>query len=574
MTLMEAQDPFLAFGPLPDQVNMAQLLPQSASKHPERDALLEQGSGPVASWRRVSYAELEARACAIARGLAQRGVRHGDRICLFVKPGIELIAITYALFKLGAVPVLADPGMGRKSLLNVVRRMRPRVFIGVPMAHAVRLAFRSAFASVELAITVGRRVFWGGPTLAQVERGSDDALDLAGTKAEDTAAILFTSGSTGPPKGVVYTHGMFHAQVLALQALYGFESGAIDLACFPLFALFDVAFGMTTAIPDMDASHPGRCDPAKIVRALQETGASTSFGSPAIWRRVVPHCIQNDIQLSSLKRVLIAGAPIPRSLVEQFHRVLPADGDVHTPYGATESLPVSSISGREILEVGERTRNGGGTCVGKAASGIDMRLIEISDEVHANWSDARVVQNGELGEVCVRGPVVTHSYAEDAAATAAAKMRPVASESGLWHRMGDIASVDVAGRLWIAGRKAHRLTTPQGARLPVPTENVYNEHAAVFRSALVGVGLTGHERPYLIIECEAGQLPSSHEAEQALFRELDALGAAASEDVHVEGYLIHSGFPVDVRHNAKIHREELKAWAEAQLAINGEGGAL
>ena len=558
-------DPFAELGQLPERVNMAQLLPRAAARHPERDALVEQGLGGRESWKSISYAGLEARASSIARGLAARGLRPGDRACLFVRPGIELIAITYALFKLGVVPVLADPGMGRRRLLAVVQRMQPRAFLGIPLAHALRLAFRSAFSSVELAVTVGRRVFWGGPTLAELERASDAAFTPLDTSAADVAAILFTSGSTGPPKGVVYTHGTFHAQLRALDALFAFQPGEVDLACFPLFALFDVAFGMTTAIPLLDASRPASCDPRLVVRALRESGASTSFGSPAIWRRVVPHCLAQGIELPALKRVLIAGAPVPPGLIEDFQRILPGDGDVHTPYGATESLPVCSISGREVLGLAERSRAGGGTCVGRPAPGIDLRLIEVSDETHAQWSEARGVAQGELGEVCVRGPVVTHEYAQEPEATRRAKMQPSDGEAGLWHRMGDVASLDEEGRLWIAGRKAHRLHTATGMRLPVPTENIFNEHPRVQRSALVGVGATGRERPVLIVECRAGQAPRGRRAKQQLFAELEQLGARVAPELRVEAYLIHPCFPVDVRHNAKIQREELKLWAESQL---------
>ncbi|MEM8712760.1 MAG: AMP-binding protein, partial [Planctomycetota bacterium] len=356
--------------------NIASFLPAGAAAAPDRPAVVAPAKAgqPVAQWRRVSYAQLEALSNRIAGGLAKAGVTAGMRACVFVKPGPELIAITYALFKLGAVPVMADPGMGRERILAAVERVQPQVFIGIPLAQAVRTLFASAFKSVSIFVTVGARLGWGGTTLKRITAGQPPEFEMAGTRASDPAAILFTSGSTGPPKGVLYTHGMFHAQVVALKKLYGFQPGEVDLACFPLFALFDIAFGMTSAFPDMDATKPAQCDPKKIAAAIEGTGATTSFGSPAIWRRVLPYCHDQGYKLPGLRRLLMAGAPVPPDLIQRAHAVLGMDADVFTPYGATEALPVASIAGREVAPgLLDAMKNGAGTCVGLPAPGIEIR---------------------------------------------------------------------------------------------------------------------------------------------------------------------------------------------------------
>ena len=277
------------------RADIAAFLPWRAAHMPDAAAVVAPDRRAADGWSRTTYADLEEQSNRIATGLAAVGVERGMRVCLFVKPGPELIAITYALFKLGAVPVLADPGMGRARLLAAVERMAPEVFIGIPLAHAVRTVFKRAFRSVSIFVTVGARLLWGGTTLRRVLAAGRPDFEIPTTAPEDPAAILFTSGSTGPPKGVQYTHGMFRAQVDALGDLYGFEPGEVDLACFPLFALLDIAFGMTSVFPDMDVSRPASCDPAKIAGAIQEHGATTSFGSPAIWRRVLPHCREMGI---------------------------------------------------------------------------------------------------------------------------------------------------------------------------------------------------------------------------------------------------------------------------------------
>lgn len=567
-------DPFAALGELPARVNIARALPQMAERASDRIAVLAAPRGRAArasDWGEIRYGELEARSNAIAAGLAERGVGPGSRVCLFVRPGIELIALTYAVFKTGAVVVLADPGMGRKRLLAAMAHVKPSVFIGIPLAHMARSLFPASFASVELSITVGTKLLWSGETLAGVTRAGAD-FACADTAADDPAAILFTSGSTGPPKGVVYSHGMFDAQVRALRSLYDFRPGEVDLACFPLFALFNTALSMTSVFPRLDPSRPGSCDPADIVHAIGRGGATTTFGSPAIWRRVVPWCLERNVRLDSLQRVLIAGAPVPAALIADFQRLLGKAADVHTPYGATESLPVASISGREVVPgLVQRIQEGAGTCVGRPAPGIDLRLIRITDDAISTWDDGLCVAAGELGEVCVRGPVVTHSYDGEPEQTARAKIvQPAANGApdahrGLWHRMGDIGYLDDQGRLWFCGRKAHRLETAAGLRMPVPTENVFNVHPRVHRTALVGHGIAGAEEPVLVVEPERGHFPRRRAERDSFVAELRRIGSRSPVASDVERFLFQRAFPVDVRHNAKIHREQLRAWAAKEL---------
>lgn len=566
-------DPFHALGPPPERVNVASFLGVGATKWPDASAVVCPSPKAPGGWSHTTYAELEAESNRIANGLLAKGVQRGMRVCLFVRPGHELLALTYGLFKIGAVPVLADPGMGRERLLAAVERMAPEVFIGIPLAHAVRTLYKGAFQSVRIFISVGggaiggflsRATPWGGLRLESVTRGQSPAFDIPATNAAEVAAILFTSGSTGPPKGVTYTHGMFFAQIRALGELYRFRPGEVDVACFPLFALFDIAFGMTSVFPEMDASKPAQCDPRAIVRAIEENQATTSFGSPAIWRRVLPYCQDAGLKLLSLERLLMAGAPVPPDLIQRAHAVLGMEADVFTPYGATEALPVASIAGREVTPgLLEPMRNGAGTCVGIPAVGIDIRLIAIDDGPIPSWSDDMALGLGEIGEVCVRGPVVTTEYAEDPKATALAKID--AGDGTVWHRMGDIGRFDGQGRLWFLGRKSHRLQTERGVRMPVPVENIFNQHPRVARSALVGVGRPGEESPLLVVEAIEGEYPKGQTMTQGFIMQLRDIGRRVPRAADIEHFLFHPAFPVDPRHNAKIDRGELKAWAQRQV---------
>ena len=515
--------------------------------------------------RKLRFDELEAKVERVADGLTRAGLGPGDSTLLFVPPGIELIALTHALFRIGAVPVLIDPGMGREALLACVERTAPRAMLGIPKAHVARLLFPRAFRSVELPVTVGRRLGWNGPTLAELEAnattratGQTAGARAAGAQAPgDLAAILFTSGSTGPPKGVVYTHGIFEAQLEALASLYSLQPGEVDVACFPLFALFDNALGMTSVFPEMDASRPGRCDPAKIHATLEANAATFTFGSPAIWTRVHAWAAKHGKRFSTLQRLTIAGAPVSPRLLAGLRELLPPGGEVHTPYGATEALPVANLSGADLVAgVDARSESGEGTCVGRPAPGIDVRIVPITDERLSTMPEP--VLRGRVGEICVRGPVVTPAYHGDDEATGLAKVQdPTPEEPGrFWHRMGDVGRFDADGRLWFLGRKSHRLETTDGPVFPVGIENVCNTFEGVRRSALVGLGPGGSERPCLIVEAE------ERTAKRQLAEQLRRPATQQTLGIEIEHVLFKRSFPVDVRHNAKIKRGQLKRWAE------------
>jgi len=265
-------------------------------------------------------------------------------------------------------------------------------------------------------------------------------------------------------------------------------------------------------------------------------------------------------RFTRLRLVTIAGAPVPPALVQALRELLPAGGEVHTPYGATEALPVSDITGGELATLREAIERGGGSCVGRAVPGVEVALVRVTDEPVERWDRSLLVARGEPGEICVRGPVVTRRYLDDARANALAK---IADGTGFWHRTGDVGRLDDEGRLWFLGRKSQRLETEHGVLYPVPLENAFDVTRGVARTALVGVGPRGAERPVLVVEGAEREhvlLPRLRERSAELAAR-DPSGAGSIHD-----FLFHPHFPVDARHNAKIRREELKRWAERSLA--------
>jgi acyl-CoA synthetase (AMP-forming)/AMP-acid ligase II len=515
------------------------------------------------TYDQYTFRELDQDSDRLARGLRRLGVQPGTRLVLLVRPGFDFISLVFGLFKAGAVGILIDPGMGRRNLIACLEESRPQGFIAIPLAHAARLLFRRRFPESRLHVTVGRRWFWGGVTLDQLRGEAWSGSELAVTTADDPAAIIFTTGSTGPPKGVVYQHGNFDAQVDELRDFYGIRPGEVDLPGFPLFALFNCALGVTTVVPDMDPTRPARVDPQKIVAAVRDWNVTQAFGSPAIWRRVGPHCLAHGVMLPSLRRVLSAGAAVPADVLESMRACIHPQGEVHTPYGATEALPVASISATEVLgETAALTREGAGVCVGKRFPQIEWKIIQIVDGPIASIEQAVELPAGEIGELIVCGPVVTREYLNRPQSNALGKIMDGAL---VWHRMGDVGYFDPQERFWYCGRMNHRVVTAGGTLFTEQCEAIFNRHANVFRSALVGTGPRGSQRPLIIVEPRAGRAPHGRRARERFLSEIRQLGRSSPLTAGIDDFLIHPGFPVDIRHNAKIFREKLAIWAERKV---------
>ena len=506
--------------------------------------------------RALTFEELERRVDASAWALAGLGLRAGERTALFVPPGIDFVALFHALLRLGALPVLIDPGMGRRALLDCLARVQPSALVGVPRVHLARQLFPARFRNVGLAVAVGRGPALGAHRLERLLRARPEPFPAVAVTAGTPAAVLFTSGSTGPAKGVVHTHGNFTAELEALRMRFGLAPGEVDGACFPLFALFDHALGLTSVFPALDPTRPARCDPAAVHHALEAGRASFAFASPAIWRRVVPWMRARGARFTHLRRATIAGAPVAPALALALKECLPAGGEVHTPYGATEALPVTDVTASELAERRAAIESGAGSAVGRALPGVELALIRVGDEPIARWDERLRVAPGEPGEVCVRGAVVTPRYLDDERANALAK---IPAETGTWHRMGDVGRLGPDGMLWFLGRKSHRLETERGVLYPVPLENLFDTTPGVARSARVGAGPRGRERPVLVVERDGSGLPVKELLPRVAAR-------AQALDPPIRDVLLHPHFPVDVRHNAKIRREDLKRWAEARLS--------
>lgn len=547
--------------------NIAQHLVQRAIERPYAAAVIfphsRDNSGQV-SYTHYTYQQLDHESNRIAYALKQQGVSAGQRVVLMVKPSLNFFAITFALFKLGATPILIDPGMGIKNIKTCLDEAQPEIFIGIPKAHIARKLMGWGKQSLHTCITTG--LAWLPDTLSLnnlINRTPTDcSFDCRQPQQDEIAAILFTSGSTGVPKGAIYSHQNFNAQIDALHKLYAIEPGEIDLCTFPLFALFAPALGMTAVIPDMDATKPAHVNPDRIFETINDFGVTNMFGSPALLRRVASQGIQQKKKLETLKRVISAGAPVPATVLEQVSSMLTSGAKIYTPYGATEALPVCSIDSETILtKTRELTDTGHGICVGQPVTNLSVKIIGIDDLAIEQWDNQLEVPNGTIGEICVQGNQVTQGYFNRPDSNMLSKIQ--SEDNSFYHRMGDVGYRDDNGCIWFCGRKTHRVQTAKETLFTIPCEAVFNTHPQVYRTALVGVGDAGNQRAILCVE-----LGSKSDMAQAdkIISELKQIQQKFTHTQAIEHFLFHPAFPVDIRHNAKIFREKLAVWASKKIS--------
>ena len=537
--------------------NIAKSLTRWAQERPNSIALLEMRSG-----KKKTFEELELESNRLASGMIQYGMKPCERVLLMVPYGIDFVTITFAMFKAGLTPVLIDPGLGKKNVLKCIEEVEPQGIIAIPFVHAIKKIIPSPFKSIKHNVTAGKRWFWGGTTLNNLRTLGKIDFKIITVEENQPAAILFTSGSTGPAKGVPYTHEIFNQQIKILKDQFKISPGEADLPTFPLFGLFSCGLGMTSIIPDMDCSRPAQVDPAKIIAPINDFKITNSFGSPALWDTVSRYCMKHNIKLPSLKRILMAGAPVSGSLLRRFESIVNKECKIYTPYGATEVLPVTQIDRQEILEqTWELSNTGQGICVGRAILGVEIKIIAVSDLPISQWGDVKKLGTNSVGEIVIKAPWATQSYFNRENLTQLAKIK---DEDSFWHRMGDLGRLDQQNRLWFYGRKSQRVITKSGTLYTIPCEAIFNQHPDVKRSALVGTGSKNKQKPIIIIESANSKRVSSSTGREKFAEELLRHGAAFPLTQSIQKVLFYSNFPVDVRHNAKIFREKLSLWAENQ----------
>ncbi len=510
-----------------------------------------------ATGRSTSFVELHRRVMGIAAGLAESGVRPGDRVAVLVQPGVDLLATVYGCWRAGAVTVIADRGLGVRGLGRAVRGAHVQWIVGQPRALAAARLMR--WAPRARSIAVGRRAVFG--SVSTLDRlGACTAPLPPEPDGDAPAAVLYTSGATGPAKGVRYLHRQIAAQRDALAAVYRITADDRLVAAFAPFALYGPALGIPSTIPDVDVTAPGSLTSVALGDAVASIDATIVFASPAALanvNRTAP--AYGDHRLASLRLVLSAGAPVPVATLKAAAGLC-ATAELHTPYGMTECLPVADIELHEISAAvdDEHAADGvGGVCVGVPVEGVSVMIAPLDFDASQPLDPGDPRDPGDAtGEILVRAAWLSDGY--DQLWRTQHDARPHDADGRVWHRSGDVGHIDASGRVWVEGRSVHVIHADGGPVTPVPVEVAVETINGVRSAAAVGVGPTGCQQLVVVIE----------DPDRADGLADGGLCASVRAVVRhpVAAVLTVRALPVDIRHNTKIDRTAVAVWAGEVLA--------
>ena len=534
--------------PVPERAPMWAALDRQA----ENGEIAMVEMGPTGT--QITFTQLHAEVGRVAAGLVDLGVTKGDRVALMVPPGIDLAVCVFACWRIGAVVVVADAGLGARGMSRALGSADPAYLIGIPRALAAARTFRwpgIRISTRPLAPAVARLLAVRATLDDLRRRGEGRPLPPPPTDF-DEAGIGFTSGATGPAKGVVYRHHQLQAQRDALVDLYDIQSSDRLVAAFGPFALFGPIMGIPSVVPDVEVTSPGKLTARALAEAVETVQATLVFASPAALSNVAAtaDALSRDHQtaMAGVRLVMSAGAPVPATVLRAAGEVM-ANGQMHTPYGMTEVLPVADISLTEIEEVGP----GDGVCVGHPVSGVEVAIAPLDAE--GGTAGELSVESGVVGEVCIRAAHMRDGY-DNLWMTQHGASQPVG-----WHRSGDVGHLDDSGRLWIEGRMGDIVTTATGPVTPVGIEHSVSTLPEVAQAAAVGVGPAGTQVLVVVL------VPTADRSKPDLADEAltDRVRAQVGH-TDVAAVLSVPSIPVDKRHNSKIDRPRIADWAEKVLA--------
>lgn len=529
----------------------------------ERNAVVEMASGaPGGTSRTITFGELAERVEHLATGMASFGIKSGDRVAVMVPPGVDLSLAVYACWRRGATLVLVDSGLGPKGMQQALVSANPDYLIGIDKALAAATAMRwpgrrIAVAPRSRAKTKALGITTDLDALAELGGPGSGDLRLPWPDADTIAAIAFTSGATGPSKGVVYRHHQIEAQRDALMDLYEITPADRLVAAFAPFALYGPTMGLTSVVPDMDVTAPGTLTATALGEAAAAIDATLVFASPAALVNTVATADQlqprHHSAFESVRLLLSAGAPVRPSLLRSANALFP-NASAHTPYGMTETLPVADISLAGIDDAA--AHDGDGVCVGRPLPTVDVMVDPLDDTGQPTGSPS--TEPEVLGEIIVRAPHARDGYDR------LWFTEHRASQPSGWHRTGDIGRLDDGGRLWVGGRLGHVITTSAGPLAPVRYEQLLEQLDQVDAAAVVGVGPAGAQVVVAVVEVAS----QNHTAAMSLDLADQARSqlTAAGLTVDLASVLTVDTLPVDRRHNSKIDRSAVAHWAARTLA--------
>jgi acyl-CoA synthetase (AMP-forming)/AMP-acid ligase II len=558
----------------PDDIfNLAEVARALSVADPERVAVIEpagRNADGSRRYRKHTYRELSCDVEAVAVGMRDLGIAERTRTVFMAPPSYGACVAGLALTRVGATTVWIDPSVGYRNVAERLRRLDVEAFVGVPLAHLARVFFGWGPRWLAKSVVVGGmgfaggRSFAGAHTLESLRRPVPAAPRAPLVSSHDAAAIMYTTGSTGPAKPTLYEHRQLCNIFRLVHRTWRFdkrEGVPVDMPVFPAFFTVGLSAGGTIVVPPIDfvRQKPATVDARALAEVIGDCGVQTLFASPVILDKLA-RLQREGATAKSLHTVVGGGAPMYAETIGPLRAMI--DGEVNADYGATEALPATEMRGDEALaETYAQTSRGAGLCVGRPFPGVELKIVEITSGPIATLGDVRELPAGEIGEILVRGPHVSPEYADDRASTV--KNKVIGAEGAVWHRLGDAGYLDPQGRLWCCGRVGHKLDLASGPMFPLLCEPIFDAHPRVRRSGLVGVESFGVVTPVICVELVDGA--TRGDDLHALREELLRLAADHPTTSAIRHVLFHSRLPVDPRHNSKIERPALARWAATRL---------
>ena len=554
----------------PDDIfNLADIAQNVSRKDPNRIAVIDLDGFDFAGKRRYkyyTYKELSTDVESVACGLLDMGIKERTRIVFMVPPSYEACVIGLALTRVGATMVWIDPSVGWMNIAERLKRVNIEAFLGLSIVHFGRFIFGWGPRSLRKLIVIGKPGFPGAYTIDSLRRKAPEQPALPKVSSDDPAAILYTTGSTGPAKPAMYLHRNLCQLYRNAHYSWHFDLDKevpVDLAVFPAFLFVPISAGGTMVVPPINfvRQGPADVDPQALLEVINSCGVKSMFGSPVLLEKMGRYAVDNGIITPSLKHIIGAGdvikAPVEKLLLEMIGK----NGGVYADYGATEAMPSAELNAEETLnDTWSKTVQGAGICVGQPLPGVHFRIISIIDCPIKNMDQAKILKVGDIGEIIVQGNHISPYYFNAEESTLKNKIKDINGKT--WHRFGDAGYLDEQGRLWVCGRVSHRVITSTGPLFPLICEAIFETHSKVKRSGLVGVPRKEGEMPVICIELK-------HEYRSTdmvtLRAELLTLAAEHEPTRSIKHLLFTTSLPVDPRHNSKIERPILAKWAAKQL---------
>lgn len=546
--------------PLQHQDNVIRYLSHWASRFPEKPAIVFpeaiRADGSL-DYVQLSFSELESRVNRLAAALKAQGMQRGDRMVVMIPMSLELYIVLLALLKLAVIIVFIDPWVGLEQIKRCVDLTQPQAFAGTPVIQMLA-RLTNVLKGIPMRLTARGPARFGELALESLLGSDNPAVETAIVDPDTTALITFTTGSTGTPKGANRTHGFLVAQHLALARELQLQPSDVDLPALPIFILNNLASGVTSIVPHMKPSKPSEIEPAVIVRQIMDFQVTTAVGAPSYFNPIATYCLEQKIQLSSIRAVFTGGGPVPPGLLSKLRRILP-NGTATVGYGSTEAEPVALISAQEVCEsTGRATEAGRGNCVGRLAQGISAKVIQVVEgpvELGAEgWHDVEC-ERGGIGELVVTGAHVGKDYYRNPEAVKENKI--LAPDGEVWHRMGDVAYFDDHDRLWIVGRVNNVLQRETRSIYPLQAEAIAHQLPFIEKAALLGIPdeEVGHRVALIVVPHEKHWLSWLRKRKEWHLRVRSHLEA---HGIPVDAVIFAKRLPLDPRHNSKVDYARLE----------------